>query len=283
MRETIGKTKTAREQELGNSDERSSMTVPQKRRDFADTGDPWIPHLPASWELRRLRSVAEMRVSGIDKKSVEGELPVRLCNYVDVYRHDRITSDLNFMRATAPKEDVGRYRLRVGDVLITKDSESPDDIGIPSEVEYEADDLVSGYHLALLRPDQDTLLGGYLLRVLQAPPLAHQFFVAANGVTRFGLSHGAIKSTRIPLPPLSEQAAIVTFLDHYDARIERLVRSKRRLAALMQEKKTEVSERCVMGGLNPNVAMKPSGGWMDWRDTSALGRHQGQVPFSRGR
>ena len=39
---------------------------------------------PAYWEVRRLRTVAKMRVSNVDKHPKEGANPVRLCNYVDV-------------------------------------------------------------------------------------------------------------------------------------------------------------------------------------------------------
>lgn len=82
----------------------------------------------------RLKHVAHVAVSNVDKKSVEGELPVRLCNYTDVYHHDRITERLHFMTATASAEQVRDFRLRPGDVLITKDSETPDDIAVPALV-----------------------------------------------------------------------------------------------------------------------------------------------------
>ncbi|MEK8227329.1 hypothetical protein NKG05_16395 [Oerskovia sp. M15] len=78
---------------------------------------------------------------------------MRLCNYTDVYRNDSITDSMTFMEATASPEQIERFRIRVGDTLITKDSETADDIGIPSYVRYEADDLICGYHLAIVRPD----------------------------------------------------------------------------------------------------------------------------------
>jgi type I restriction enzyme S subunit len=108
-----------------------------------------------------------MRVSSIDKHTKEGEQPVRLCNYVDVYKNERITEKIPFMKATALPEEIERYRLQIGDVLITKDSEIWNDIGVPSLVEYSAPDLVSGYHLALLRARRDVLLGPFLHRALQ--------------------------------------------------------------------------------------------------------------------
>ena len=79
-----------------------------------------------------MRTVAEMRVSNVDKHTREEEYPVHLCNYVDVYKNDRITHAMPFMNATASREEIERFRLEPGDVLITKDSEAWDDIGVPS-------------------------------------------------------------------------------------------------------------------------------------------------------
>src|SRR5688500_5284111 len=135
-----------------------------------------------------------MRVSNVDKHAKDGENPVRLCNYVDVYKNDRIRSSMPFMIATATAEEIDRFRLRAGDVLITKDSESWKDIGVPALVEETVTDLISGYHLALLRPFPERVSGEFLFRALQSMPLSYQFHVEANGVTRYGLSHRAIKS-----------------------------------------------------------------------------------------
>ena len=104
------------------------------------------------WATRRIRTVAEMRVSNVDKHTREGEMPVRLCNYVDVYKNDRITQQIPFMRATASEEEIDKFKLNRNDVVITKDSETWDDIGVPALVTEPADDLISGYHLAILRP-----------------------------------------------------------------------------------------------------------------------------------
>lgn len=215
----------------------------------------------ARWAARRLRDVAQLRVSNVDKHVKDGEIPVRLCNYVDVYKNERITERLSFMRATATRDELERFRLRCGDVLITKDSEIWTDIGVPALVEHEADDLVSGYHLALLRPRQ-SLSGAFLLRAFQSSDVAHQLHVAATGVTRYGLSHASIKSVILPVPPLADQAAIVRFLDHADRRIRRAIRAKQKLITLLNEQKQAVIHRAVTRGLDPNVGLKPSG--VDW-------------------
>ena len=93
-------------------------------QEYADREVKWLGLLPGHWKPQRLGTIAEMRVSNVDKHSKEEELPVRLCNYVDVYKNDHISRDMPFMRATASTEEIGRFRLRKYDVLITKDSET---------------------------------------------------------------------------------------------------------------------------------------------------------------
>ena len=227
-----------------------------------DSGVEWLGAVPEHWEVRRLRNTSEMRVSNVDKHAKDDEQPVRLCNYVDVYKNERIRSGMAFMRATATTDEIERFRLQSGDVLITKDSEAWNDIGVPALVEDTQDDIVSGYHLALLRPFPERVDGGYLFRALQSTAVTYQFHVEANGVTRYGLSHSAIKSVWLPLAPLPEQAAIVRYLDHADRRIRRYIRAKQKLVKLLEEQKQAVIHRAVTRGLDPNVRLKPSG--VEW-------------------
>jgi len=218
------------------------------------SGVEWLGDVPEHWEVRRIRNAVDMRVSNVDKHTKEGELPVQLCNYVDVYKNDRITERVTFMRATALWEEIERFRLELGDVLITKDSEAWNDIGIPALVEYSAENLICGYHLALLRPRKALVSGPYLLRALQSPAVAYQFHVAANGVTRYGLSHNSIKSVLLPIPPIVEQAAIVRFLDEATAGITSGKDRAHREIALLHEYRTRLIADVVTGKLDVREA-----------------------------
>lgn len=90
--------------------------------------------LPMGWHPRRLDEVADIRFSSVDKKSVPGQRPVKLCNYMDVWKNPYIHAGLDFMESTASDSDFRNFSLQVGDVLITKDSETKYDR--PAEVEY---------------------------------------------------------------------------------------------------------------------------------------------------
>ncbi len=234
----------------GQFDVRSGKPYPA----YQPSGAEWLGDVPKHWEVRRLRNVVDMRVSNVDKHIKDGENPVRLCNYVDVYNNDYINKQMDFMHATATNEEIERFRLERNDVLITKDSETWDDIGVPALVTDPACDLVSGYHLALLRPQSDRLAGAYLLRALQSKGLAKQFHVEAKGVTRYGLSHAGIKSVWLPLPPLSEQSAIVHYLDEVSTNIETAITRTRRQIELFQEYRTRLISDVVTGKLDVREA-----------------------------
>jgi type I restriction enzyme, S subunit len=186
----------------------------------------------------RLKHVARIAVSNVDKKSIDGEAPVRLCNYTDVYYNERVTERLEFMNATASPDQLRDLRLRPGDVLITKDSETADDIAVPALVESAPDDLVCGYHLALIRPDPELVEPRFLFWSLAASTAREWFSTQATGVTRFGLRSQSIADAPLSLPSILEQREIADFLDAETARIDALIEKKHRVLQLMSVRRS---------------------------------------------
>lgn len=211
------------------------------------SGIDWLGDVPEHWEVRRLRNVAHMRVSNVDKHTKDGEIPVRLCNYTDVYKNSLITADMPFMKATATPDEIEAFRLHVGDVIITKDSEDWQDIGVPALVTQTTDDLVCGYHLAILRPKPGVAIGRFLAYVLQSKPAVTQLSLSASGVTRYGLSHGAIKAIAVPLPPVDEQNPIADYIDATTNSLTEAICRAQREIDLIREYRTRLIADVVTG------------------------------------
>jgi len=229
---------------------------------YRDSGVEWLGEMPEGWEVRKLKHIALVKPSNVDKKTVEGEHPVRLCNYVDVYYNDYITSDLDLMKATASVVEIGKFILREGDILITKDSESWDDIAVPAYVSSDFNDALCGYHLAQIRPNTALSDGEYLFWSFCAHDINDQFRVAATGVTRYGLGKYWIDNSLFLVPPKDEQRAIAALLDRETGRIDTLIEKKMRQIELLQEKRAALISHAVTKGLDPDVRMKDSG--LEW-------------------
>ena len=218
--------------------------------------------LPSSWRMVPLKAVATYEVSNVDKHSHDDEIPVRLCNYTDVYKNERIVLNMELMQATATQDEISKFHLEVEDVVITKDSETWNDIAVPALITETADDLVCGYHLAILRSDPEILSGRFLFRAIQSRHVALQLELASTGVTRCGLPKGAIGSAKIPIPPISSQLAIADFLESETDRIDELVKAKESMLQLLEQKRAAMISRAVTRGLDPKAQTKPSG--HDW-------------------
>ena len=171
----------------------------------------------------KLADIAKIEISGVDKKTIEGEIPVRLCNFVDVYHNWAITKDKaeHFMLASAKQAEIDKCSIAKGQVAITKDSETRDDIGIAT---YFADDfanVVLGYHCALITPDPTIVDGKYLNAFMHTKYIQKYFENNASGSgQRYTLSNSTINTIPVLLPSLTEQHTIGKVLADIDRKIE---------------------------------------------------------------
>jgi len=212
-----------------------------------DSSVDWIGEIPEHWDVRRLKYCANVNVSNVDKHSRKLEDEVKLCNYVDVYKNDFILEDINFMKSTATEDDIRKYSLKLGDVIITKDSEDWKDIGVPALVRHEEKNLICGYHLAILRSKKDKVTGDYLFQLLQSLKIKIQFNVRANGVTRYGISYGAISGAWVLLPPVIEQKEIADYVEYNTAKIDKAIFQKQEEIERLKEYKSTLIDSAVTG------------------------------------
>lgn len=170
----------------------------------------------------KLSDVAKVEISSVDKKAKDGETPVRLCNFTDVYHNWAITSDMacSFMEASANSKEIEKFTIKKGQVAFTKDSETRDDIGIPTYIADDFEDVILGYHCALITPDETMLCGKYLNAFMHSAYIQKYFELNATGSgMRYTLSLDTLESMPLLLPPLEEQERIGEIFSAIDKKI----------------------------------------------------------------
>ena len=189
-------------------------------------------------EKYKLGEIATVEISGVDKKIKDGEKKIRLCNFVDVYYNWAITiaQHDSFMPATARPNEFSKFQLRKGQVALTKDSETRDDIGISTYIADDFDDVILGYHCALITPQRNILDGSYLNAILHTKYAKKYFACNASGSgQRYALSVEALNSFPIPKIPLSEQKRIGEIFSSLDKKIELNRRINQNLEAMAKQ------------------------------------------------
>lgn len=171
----------------------------------------------------KLGDIATILISNVDKKSKDNQQEVVLCNFVDVYRNWAITKNLakNFMIATASTSEIEKFTLKKGYVALTKDSETKDDIGISTYIADDVENMVLGYHNALVIPNEEMANGKYINAFLHSSTAKRYFELNASGSgQRYTLTLDSLENIPILLPNLEIQRKIGDIFSNIDRKIE---------------------------------------------------------------
>ncbi|MFO7582447.1 restriction endonuclease subunit S [Guyparkeria sp.] len=229
--------------------------------EYKDSGVEWLGEVPAHWGVMPFKWQVDRNDGGAwgeDPNGNDGDTVVLRSTDQTVDGHWRIEDPA--IRNLAPREKRST-RLEEGDLVVTKSSGSSLHIGKTTFVTREVADLRCGF-------------GNFMQRIRTrasfAPKLA--WYVLNNDIARFqldllsnsttglaNLNGTLIGEILLTVPPVSEQRAIVAFLDFETARIDALIEEQQRLIELLKEKRQAVISHAVTKGLDPDVPMKDSG------------------------
>jgi type I restriction enzyme S subunit len=204
------------------------------------TGQTRLPGFSGEWEVKEIGQLGSISGAGVDKKVRPGELPVRLVNYMDVYRRSFIRSvDLDHAVSASP-EQAARCAVRKGDVFFTPSSEMPFDIAASAVAVEDIPDACYSYHVVRLRlkEDWDLRFRAYAFKTRTFLDQAAR--TSEGSGVRYVITQGKFRHLTIHYPPdNAEQVAIATVLSDMDAELATLEarRDKTRdlKQAMMQE------------------------------------------------
>lgn len=207
------------QKEIANFLDRETSLIDQlieKKKQLIDTinyrHDSYVNSVLNNLPLRKIKTIASAQLSNVDKHIYEEEIAVSVVHYTDVYYNDKITSQTKLPAGSVTGHEKQKFTLKGGEVLITKDSETPDDIAIPVYIESVNKNTVCGYHIAIIRSG-DSLDGRFLFWALKTKKVRDYFALSAQGVTRYGIPIGKIGDCPIPYTDnLDIQAKIATDL-----------------------------------------------------------------------
>ena len=125
------------------------------------------------------------------------------------------------MSATATQSEIEKFTLKKGMVALTKDSEKRDDIGISTYIADDFNDVILGYHNALIKPMHNKLNGSFLNAYLHTSFVRKYFSNNASGSgQRYTLSPNRIKKLKIYLPSITLQTRIGKIFSRIDNQME---------------------------------------------------------------
>ena len=212
--------------------------------EYKDSGLPWLGRMPRHWSQRRMKFLFVERV----QKGFPAEPLLAATQTKGVVRKE----DYGERTVTAQKDFHLLKLVEPGDYVISLRSFQG---GI--EVAHCRGIISPAY--TILKPRKDSR-HAYFNHFFKSLDFINSLTLFVTGI-REGQNIDYVRLSRayMPLPSEDEQEAMGCFLFHASGRIERAIRAKKKLMALLNEQKQSIVHRAVTRGLNPKVDFKPSG------------------------
>ena len=214
--------------------------------EYRDSGVPWVGRVPGHWETPRVKAI----LREVDRRSSDGVGELLSMTKVRglVPRRDRTD------KSHGAETLVGYKKYEAGQVVMNRMQAWNGMFGAGRidglvSPDYAVFELIGEYSL------------GYVAERLKSPDLVGRYVVESKGI---GTGFNRLYSDRfgaitLSLPPPEEQAAIARYLDHAHRRIERFLRAKRRLIAVLGEQRRAIIHQAVTRGVAEGVPLKDSG------------------------
>ena len=220
-----------------------------------DSGVPWLREVPGHWDVHKLRHLlrrhAERNRPDLPLLSVVREKGVILRDVTDKDKNHNFIPD-----------DLSNYKVvRVGQFAMNKMKAWQGSYGAS-----RYDGIVSPAYFVF---QVSGLEADFFHQALRSRAYVPAFTRASDGVRigQWDLAEARMREIQLLVPPLTEQTAIVRFLDHIDRRIRRYIRAKQKLITLLEGQKQAIIHQAVTGQIDvrtgrPYPAYKDSG--VEW-------------------
>ncbi len=216
--------------------------------EYKESGLPWLGGIASGWRTLRGKGV----FSAVDVRSETGKEELLSVSASDGVV-PRSQKTVTMFKA---KSYIGHKLCWPGDLVVNSIWAWMQGLGVARH-----HGLISSAY-SVYRPRQEfTDYGRFFHYLLRSAAYKWELQTRSKGVwiSRLQLLDIAFMDMPVLLPPPDEQAAIVRFLDHTNRRIDRFIRAKKKVIALLNEQKQAIIHRTVTRGLDPNVPLKPSG------------------------
>ena len=213
-----------------------------------DSGVEWLGQVPEHWEVKRLKFIADIQTGLAKGKDNTGkciiEVPyLRVANVQDGYL------DLNEIATIEiPKEDLSRYRLQVGDVLMNEGGDY-DKLGRGHIWNGEIKPCIHQNHVFAVRPVK---LSSEWLNTFTGSKAAQYYFIekSKQSTNLASISSTNLMELPVPIPPKNEETVILKRLKHELNASDTLIAKTQLSIDLLKERRSALITAAVTGQID---------------------------------
>ena len=213
----------------------------QRYDTYKDSGVQWLGEIPGHWEMRKMKYIFDER----SEKNHPNEPMLSATQSEGVILQSKYQGRVVVVNTGFE----GLKLVKDGDFVIHLRS-------FQGGIEYAYDRGIISAAYTILNPKYPEF-SAYYKRLFKSSSFIDLLKICVTGIREGqNINYSKLKQFFIPLPPLSEQHSIVSYLDAKCGKIDEWVTKKQKEVEYLQELKQRVIADAVTRGLNPHVKMK---------------------------
>ena len=214
---------------------------------YKDSGLPWLGEVPSHWTV--------LPAFGAFKPNKARNIGMKEKTVLSLSYGRIVIKPAEKLHGLVPESFETYQIVDPGDIVLRTTDLQNDHTSLRVGMVRDRGIITSAYLALRALPGVSPDYGFQFLNVWDSSKAIYGY---GSGL-RQNLDFSHFKRMPISIPPHAEQAAIVRFLDWANGRLERAIRAKRKVIALLNEQKQAIIHRAVTRGLDHSVALKPSG------------------------
>lgn len=213
----------------------------ERYSEYKDSGIQWLGEIPSHWSLRKMKYVFNER----SEKNHPNEQPLCATQSKGV-----IPQSLYEGRVVVVNKGFdGLKFVREGDFVISLRS-------FQGGIEYAYYQGIISAAYTILQP-KEPQMAVYFKYLFKCHDFIQLLQTCVTGIREGqNINYPLLSKKSLPLPTLTEQQAIVSYLDIKCSKLDMLVENKEKEILLLSEMKQRIIADAVTRGLNPNVKFK---------------------------
>lgn len=220
----------------------------ERYQEYKDSGEQWLGKIPSHWEMKRLGSYFNERKSKVSDKDYA---PLSVTKKGILPQLENVAKS---------NDSDNRKQVCAGDFVINSRSDRKGSSGV-SLLEGSAS-LIN----IVLQP-RKSIYSPFCNYLLKSNAFIEEYYRNGRGIVAdlWTTRYDEMKSIKLAMPSLSEQTAMVAYLDRITAQIDKAIAQQQRMIDLLNERKQIIIQHAVTKGLDPNAEMVDSG--VEWIGT----------------
>lgn len=215
----------------------------ERYQEYKDSGEQWLGKIPSHWEMKRLGSYFNERKSKVSDKDYAP---------LSVTKNGILPQLENVAKSN---DSDNRKQVCAGDFVINSRSDRKGSSGVSL-----LEGSVSLINI-VLQP-RKSIYSPFCNYLLKSNAFIEEYYRNGRGIVAdlWTTRYDEMKSIKLAMPSLSEQTAMVSYLDRVTAQIDKAIAQQQRMIDLLNERKQIIIQHAVTKGLDPNAEMVDSGG-----------------------